>query len=511
MAPTNACASCKRSKRKCDKSSPCSNCSRLGKLCVYTEEALQKPFETDRGLGPIKAQTENSGLLTLNPVDLCFIFNTSNRNTIRASTVELVIRVFGSWDNILRISTSFFIGTHQRLPAISRHRFNRNLQSLTSKPNAHFAALCICILLIEQRPASRAVDMQSALYFQATNLITLLETAEGPSLDLVHCRILVTFYETGHGLHAAAYVSAAASARSARAIGLHRKRWRAYGTQADQLDLEEEKRAWWAIVILDRFINLCHGEAMLTCEDCESIEPLPIDDLLWSESSTPAYLEEFLGNAPLLSSPSDVTVGQMARECQISHLVSRVAQNIFNPTKDDDFNAETAIQLERTLKAYVPLLSHEELKIGKYCGAYGMCNISLFLLYDFMSTQEAWSMPSGQQQLSQRIEEVSSAVLAFAEIAYRDREGNYSPEVLSPYLCYAICQAAVIQYRHWERTGLSIYQGRMNLFRQILALFTQRWTVAYHYIDIIEGLGGSWKSIKPGQRLPFYPPDIGSS
>jgi hypothetical protein len=49
---------------------------------------------------------------------------------------------------------------------------------------------------------------------------------------------------------------------------------------------------------------------------------------------------------------------------------------MFDPTPDPSFNAEEVVQLERTLKAYLPVLANEELKIGKYCGAYGMCNRS---------------------------------------------------------------------------------------------------------------------------------------
>lgn len=44
----------------------------------------------------------------------------------------------------------------------------------------------------------------------------------------------------------------------------------------------------------------------------------------------------------------------------------------FNQIRED---GEEATQLEWTLNAYLPFLSRtKEFKIGKYCGAYGMCN-----------------------------------------------------------------------------------------------------------------------------------------
>ena len=284
------------------------------------------------------------------------------------------MQILGSFDNLLTVATEFFTGTHQRISALSKFRFNTNLQSLTTVPRADFAALCLTILLIQQMPSGPATNVQSPLYFTVKNLINLLEAANQISLDLAHCRVLITFYEIGHGLHKAAYISVAACARTARALGLHRKRWRNVNAEFDKLTLEEEKRTWWAICVMERFIGLCNGDALFMTADPERSDPLPIEDLMWSEASTPADLEDLITTPPSLDTPFSITVGQMARECQISHLAGRVVRHVFDPTSDPGFNTEEAIQLERTLKAYLPLLANEELKIGKYCAAFGTCN-----------------------------------------------------------------------------------------------------------------------------------------
>jgi hypothetical protein len=217
-------------------------------------------------------------------------------------------------------------------------------------------------------------SVQSPLYITVKNILGALEMMDNLSLDLVHCRLLTTFYEMGHGRHTAAYLSLAACARTARALGLHRKAWRNIDPGSDRLALEEEKRTWWSIVIMDRFIGLCNGDALFVTDDPEWTDPLPIEDLFWSEGSDPAELEGLIDAPPLLDTPVNITVGQMARECQISHLVGRVVRHVFSPTFDPDFNVEEGMQLERTLKAYLPLLAKEELRLGKYCAAFGMCN-----------------------------------------------------------------------------------------------------------------------------------------
>ncbi|KAJ4346787.1 uncharacterized protein N0V89_010719 [Didymosphaeria variabile] len=161
----------------------------------------------------------------------------------------------------------------------------------------------------------------------------------------------------------------------ARIMGIHEKPWQTKVAQSlDNMVLEEQKRAWWAIVNLDRFISLCHGETLLATEDPEISDKLPIEDLLWSEGSEQEELAALIAAAPSLDTPSNVTLGQMARECQVSHIIGRLTRHMSNPTLDPEFNREECHQIERTLRAYVPLLAEEELKTGKYCGAFAMCN-----------------------------------------------------------------------------------------------------------------------------------------
>ena len=288
--------------------------------------------------------------------------------------ISIALRIIGSPDTMRSISAGFFIGTHQRISTISRIRFNQSLQSLATGPREDFAILCLTILLIQQMPTGRATVVQSPLYATVKSFINMLEASNDVSIELVHCRVLVTFYEMGHGLHTAAYVSLAGSARLARTLGLHRKPWRYVDGDTGKILLEEKKRVWWAIANMDRFINLCLGDALFTTNDSERRDPLPIEDLLWSEIPDEEDLEPFIASSPSLETPFDVRVGQMARECQISHLAGRVVRHVFEPLANQDFRVEEGLQLERTLKAYLPLLANEELEIGKYCGAFGVCN-----------------------------------------------------------------------------------------------------------------------------------------
>lgn len=76
-----------------------------------------------------------------------------------------------------------------------------------------------------------------------------------------------------------------------------------------------------------------------------------------------------------MSTPSHIRVGAFARQAQISNLLGRVLRNQGEPTSDEVFNTEEALQLERTLDAYSILLPQEAsaTDCGNYCSPIGIC------------------------------------------------------------------------------------------------------------------------------------------
>ncbi|KAF1999566.1 hypothetical protein P154DRAFT_563873 [Amniculicola lignicola CBS 123094] len=395
------------------------------------------------------------------------------------------MRVIGSIPNMVATATDFFTGTHQRIPVLSSSRFFAQIGLLATNSRADFTALCLCIVLIQQMPSARETSItESPLYVHVKNLLSVIQMTNTLSLGLLHCIVLVSFYEIGHGHHTAAYLAIASCARLARVLGLHKKRWRNINEGHDKLLLEEEKRVWWAITNMDRFISLFNGDALFITEDPERTDPLPIEDLLWAEGSVATDLESAISTPPYLETPFTITVGQMARECQIAHLVGRAVRHVFSPVPDADFHAAEAVQLERTLKAYLPLLAEEELKIGKYCGAFGMCNSALFMLYESMLGRGNENQVLDRREILQLMEDASLRALAFAQASYSDREENYPPEIHSPYLPYSLFKSAIVQYQLWKQKDDSISKQRFDILRGILSEFTKRWMGACSFISI---------------------------
>ncbi|UKZ80870.1 hypothetical protein TrVFT333_008635 [Trichoderma virens FT-333] len=52
-------------------------------------------------------------------------------------------------------------------------------------------------------------------------------------------------------------------------------------TPDDWVELEEMRRVWWGVLILDRLVNLGNPLRMLATEEPKSEHPLPVDDTTW--------------------------------------------------------------------------------------------------------------------------------------------------------------------------------------------------------------------------------------
>jgi hypothetical protein len=107
----------------------------------------------------------------------------------------------------------------------------------------------------------------------------VLQSLTTPTIELIQAMVLIVLYETGHSIYPAASISIAACARAARSIGLD-KRQAEHGVE-DQVVIELRKRLWWAIFILDRFINLCMGDKIFATDDPQPTDTLPMELDAW--------------------------------------------------------------------------------------------------------------------------------------------------------------------------------------------------------------------------------------
>jgi hypothetical protein len=240
----------------------------VGRHCNYAEGSILGPTdptlpqmqtETVRSEPGASGPSTDSNLGTMQALgfaDSAQSIEHLTHDSLSQTTVDLAVRsqaaqYLGTFEQVQVLSADYFDNIWHRMPILSRKRFEQRLSSLAVNPRADFTALCLCIKLLQQSPSSQAhmQSMQSSLYISLKSTMSLFEATGYLTLEVVQCRIILTFYEVGHAINSASYISIAACARAVRALGIGPRR---SDTTADPLEVEERKRAWWATFNLDR-------------------------------------------------------------------------------------------------------------------------------------------------------------------------------------------------------------------------------------------------------------------
>lgn len=258
----NACLSCGHRKRKCDRVRPsCGTCARANRLCVYAGHSVPDPLTTTQIA--ISSFSAESLAAYPAPIFLSSILPQGQSqpppgDTYQPQDIDKAVRahtlgILGSTNEMKSVATTYFDTIANRIPIISNQRFFGHLAEapLENSPSADLVALCLSMRLILDHPPENAHSMQSPLYLTVKNVLTLLESTSYLSLELVQSRLLVAVYEIGHGISPAASISVASSAKTARALGLHRQ-WSSPVINEHDIEAEERKRVWWAVFNLDR-------------------------------------------------------------------------------------------------------------------------------------------------------------------------------------------------------------------------------------------------------------------
>jgi hypothetical protein len=155
----------------------------------------------------------------------------------------------------LSLALQYWEKVHWWMPIISKKRFyDHSLNPLVPRGVDVFLLLSTMKLILwhpgkEPRPATEYRVVRHAL-LEAENAGVL-------TLQLLQAKILLTIYEFGHAIYPAAYLSVGSCARFGTALGVNQC-LQATGLSVSPeatLEIEEKKRSWWAVLMLDRFVS----------------------------------------------------------------------------------------------------------------------------------------------------------------------------------------------------------------------------------------------------------------
>ncbi len=272
-----ACVSCRKQKRKCDKALPaCSLCCRLNRVCDYRDNStstgsddlaelrqkvqeLETRLDTSNSAGPLPSY-QRLGQPSIHAFPAMFFLDSEVYQEARFSIPRPIITVpeevlaLLKEDDLAAVAEAFFSTIHTWLPIVSKNRLFLTLSSPTAQPGADLALLFLCMRLITCVPPEGSQSAQNALYWTAKCFYTMVESSALMSVQLIQSALLLAAYEIFHGIYPAAFLSTGHCGRLINAFGLHDRKnapqmIKRPGSWAEQ---EEIRRVWWGTLLLDR-------------------------------------------------------------------------------------------------------------------------------------------------------------------------------------------------------------------------------------------------------------------
>ncbi|KAE8423943.1 fungal-specific transcription factor domain-containing protein [Aspergillus pseudocaelatus] len=520
----NACLTCRKQKRKCTKERPkCSICRKTGRVCDYTPIGRSAATATDNTGSPDSQETsENAafssrsthlggyessatavgssitnGLSTLFldsdvPQDQSYL--ESNRHI---SLPPEYIRYLRSPAQFRHEVDVYFNSVHTFFPIVSKLRLYQQLSN-ADRINDPDLGLLLIAMQLHTRSCSEVESGDAELYRSAKACYVYVESSNVFSIKVLQALLLIALYEISNAIYPTAYLTVGHCARLGHAMGVHQR------SDAPQMlnrvgtwvELEERRRTWWAVIILDRYVNLGGRNRPLACEDAQPEDLLPADDKSWDRG-------EITVVEPLaVRANTTIEVCPFTRTCQAAHVLTRVLGHLNDRNSDVDFRYEEAMQLHRTAQALSHTLSNElEQWIEKVYdptahlplfSAMGICYSASLLLYDRYCCSGISGVAGNvevQQMALSSINEASRAVLNFAK-SIRLAMDLGGALRMCPLVLDCLYQAAANFMWQSRETGNSDFLNMANEIQNVLEVLGARWKAPRAYLSILRKSGG---------------------
>lgn len=144
------------------------------------------------------------------------------------------------------IAGAYFERVHPWMPIFSRRLFYQHLLN----PLAGGKTTDSQLVLLSMKLASlESPQSNSGLHATLKDALVHLVGRGHLTLYALQASIMLALFEIGHAIYPSAYFSVGFCARLATALGVDRTIYESSGPWAD---IEEARRCWWAILIMDR-------------------------------------------------------------------------------------------------------------------------------------------------------------------------------------------------------------------------------------------------------------------
>lgn len=383
--------------------------------------------------------------------------------------------------------SAFFNGAHRWLPVLDEERFRARLLGKTpAELPADVALLLICMRLVTSTPSESSRNgTRTNLHLAAKQGFLNLEIAGVLSVECLNAGLLIALYEINHAIYPSAFLSVGACTRYGQAMGFGGPNTLKLRPPYNRSDIEESRRLWWAIVLLDRYLNLGSPSRLASVYD-------PPDDgsmVIYDDSQETAIANSF-GSSKLGRRDQ----GCPALIAQATRLLGKVLRHMsHNDCSEMDLEAKClelrsslcqrqekeSSQLGRTIASLIDAAETEARKWAVPIEEQLMiCYSSLLALYNHYKAREGDHAQWDEQTLA-AVERTRATVMERCRELLSDPVTSL--ESISPFFLHCIYTAAILGQSE-PQSAIATRDVLVKALRRL----ERRWQAAGVYIEILE-------------------------
>ncbi|UKZ94587.1 uncharacterized protein TrAFT101_009450 [Trichoderma asperellum] len=470
-----SCSTCRHQKKKCDRRQPqCSLCQRYDRVCVYkntrnslvlgtSPESLSGALSTT----PTKVQRDQNGFPAVYFTDSALFWRSVGslpdaNLPISPDLLSLVEDVA----TVRKFTEAFFRYNYPWAPFICRRNFMERILNPLSGRRCENVLLIAAIKLITTEPDANA---SSTMYCSLKRSFLEVELSGSLTFRTLQALVLVAIYELGQAIYPSAYLTVGYCARYGIALGIDRTIDSLYSSKLD--GSEEERRTWWTIILLDRYLNVGCPERALLIEEPRNTSVLPMDDKLWQMGYPPP-------NPPLvMSSPPTEAMGRFCLTVQAAYLLGKVLRYTGPQESGHRILEHEARILDNTIAALTKVTLQESVKRGiKVCCPTTICHSARLILNQEM----AWIDRHNSLLETDIVVEVQRITAAdmLSLSRYILRTGLSGNDDISPFCHDALYRSAIVYSQILQKSGSEDAKNAIHDIKQSLRVNSHRWKAA---------------------------------
>lgn len=139
----------------------------------------------------------------------------------RLTLKQDVLDQIGAGSSMHAIANEYFATIHVWMPIVSQKRLRVDMNNPHWEAGSDFALLFLCMKLIISRPPENLESYHTSLYTSAKRFLSLMEVSGQVSIFILQAAILITWYEYGHAIYPAAWMSAGWCVRYGNLLGIN--------------------------------------------------------------------------------------------------------------------------------------------------------------------------------------------------------------------------------------------------------------------------------------------------